>query len=262
MIVLGAGARGMDAYAPYALVAPDQLQIVGVAEPREARRNAFAARYQVPANAVFSDWRDALSAGIEADAVLVATQDNEHVEPACVAMERGYDVLLEKPIAKSEAELKKIYDTTVRTGRRAAVCHVLRYTRFFNTLKTIIDSGEIGDVVNISHSENIGYWHMAHSFVRGNWRREDETSPMILAKSCHDADILLYLVGKDCKSVASFGSLKHFTAENAPEGSAERCLDCKVAATCPYNAARLYLCLLYTSPSPRDRTRSRMPSSA
>jgi predicted dehydrogenase len=156
-------------------------------------------------------------------------------------MEHGYDVLLEKPIAKHEDELKRIYDTSLHTGKRAAVCHVLRYTRFFNTLKAIIDSGEIGELVNISHSENIGFWHMAHSFVRGNWRREDETSPMILAKSCHDADILLYLVGKDCKSVASFGSLKHFTAEHAPEGSAERCLDCKVADTCPYSATRLYM---------------------
>ena len=241
MIVLGAGARGMDAYAPFALLAPDQLKIVALAEPRESRRLAFAARYGVPADAVFSDWREALAAGIEAEAVLVATQDNQHVEPACEAMERGYDVLLEKPIAKTEAELKRIYDTSVRTGKRAAVCHVLRYTRFFNTLKAIIDSGEIGDVVNISHSENIGYWHMAHSFVRGNWRREDETSPMILAKSCHDADILLYLLGKDCLRVASFGSLKHFTADNAPEGSAERCLDCKVAAACPYSATRLYM---------------------
>jgi predicted dehydrogenase len=241
MIVLGAGARGMDAYAPYALLAPDQLQIVAVAEPREARRNAFAARYGIPESAVFSDWRDVLAAGIEADAVLVATQDNQHVEPACVAMERDYDVLLEKPIAKSEAELRRINDTAVRTGKRAAVCHVLRYTRFFNTLKTIIDSGEIGELINISHSENIGFWHMAHSFVRGSWRREDETSPLILAKSCHDTDILHYLVGKDCTHVASFGSLKHFTAKNAPEGAAERCLDCRVADTCPYSATRLYI---------------------
>ncbi len=241
MIVLGAGARGMDAYAPYALIAPDKLKIVAVAEPRETRRKAFAARYGLPDDAVFSDWCDALAAGIEAEAVLVATQDNQHVEPACEAMERGYDVLLEKPIAKTETELKRIYDTSVRTGKRAAVCHVLRYTRFFNTIKSIIDSGEIGDVVNITHSENIGYWHMAHSFVRGNWRREDETSPMILAKSCHDADILLYLTGKDCLRVASFGSLKHFTADNAPGGSAERCLDCSVAETCPYSATRLYM---------------------
>ena len=241
MICLGAGARGMDAYAPYALAAPDKLRFVAVADPIERRRNAFAARYGVPDDAVFADWRDALNAGIEADAVLVAMQDNHHVEPACVAMEKGYDTLLEKPIAKTEEECMRLYETSMRTKKRAVVCHVLRYTRFFKTLKAIIDSGEIGDVVNISHSENIGYWHMAHSFVRGNWRREDETSPMILAKSCHDTDILLYLVGSDCKRVASFGSLKHFSAENAPEGSAERCLDCAVAATCPYNAARLYL---------------------
>lgn len=241
LIVLGAGSRGMDAYAPYALIAPDQLKIVAVAEPREARRTAFAARYSLPEGVVFSGWQDALNAGIEADAVLAATQDNEHVDPACLAMENGYDVLLEKPIAKTAEQLQRIYDTSVRTRKRAAVCHVLRYTRFFNALKTIIDSGEIGDVVNISHSENIGYWHMAHSFVRGNWRREEETSPLILAKSCHDADILLYLVGKDCKRVASFGSLKHFTPENAPDGSAERCLDCSVSATCPYSAMRLYM---------------------
>lgn len=241
LIVLGAGARGMDAYAPYALIAPDQLQIVAVAEPRDTRREAFAVRYHLPESMAFPDWREALNAGIEADAVLVATQDNEHVEPACVAMEMGYDVLLEKPIAKTEQELHRIYDTSVKTKKRVTVCHVLRYTRFFNTLKKIIDSGEIGQVVNISHSENIGYWHMAHSFVRGNWRREEETSPLILAKSCHDTDILLYLVGKDCKRVASFGSLKHFTPENAPAGSADRCLDCSVSSTCPYSAMRLYL---------------------
>jgi predicted dehydrogenase len=231
----------MDAYAPYALAAPDKLQSLRLRTRWTNGENAFAARYGVPENAVFADWRDALNAGIEADAVLVATQDNHHVEPACAAMEKGYDVLLEKPIAKTESECLRLYETSMRTKKRAVVCHVLRYTRFFNTLKAIIDSGEIGDVVNISHSENIGYWHMAHSFVRGNWRREDETSPMILAKSCHDTDILLYLIGKDCKRVASFGSLKHFTAENAPEGSADRCLDCAVAAACPYNAARLYL---------------------
>ena len=240
MICLGAGMRGMDAYAPYALACPERLQFVAVAEPLEHRRKAFMARYGVPEACAFSSWREALDAGVEADAVLVSTQDNEHVDPACAAMERGYDVLLEKPIAKTFSECMRIYDTSVRTGRRAVVCHVLRYTRFFNTLKGIIDGGEIGEVVNIAHSENIGYWHMAHSFVRGNWRREDETSPMILAKSCHDTDILLYLTGKDCRRVASFGSLRHFRAENAPAGSAERCLDCAVP-DCPYNATRLYL---------------------
>jgi predicted dehydrogenase len=245
MICLGAGSRGMDAYAPYALAFPEKLQFVAVADPVEEKRKAFAARYGVLDKFVFADWRQALASGVEADAALVATQDNHHVEPACAAMECGLDVLLEKPVAKTAEQCGKIYETSLRTGRRAVVCHVLRYTRFFNALKSIVDSGEIGDVVAISHCENIGYWHMAHSYVRGNWRREDETSPMILAKSCHDADILLYLVGKDCRRVASFGSLKHFTAQNAPVGSAERCLDCAVP-DCPYNAARIYMIPGYT----------------
>lgn len=245
MICLGAGNRGMDAYAPYSLAFPEKLQFTAVADPVGERRRAFAARYGVPDEFVFADWREALASGAEADAALVATQDNHHVEPACAAMERGLDVLLEKPIAKTADACMRIYETSVRTGRRAVVCHVLRYTRFFNALKSIIDSGEIGDVIAVSHCENIGYWHMAHSYVRGNWRREDETSPMILAKSCHDTDILLYLIGKDCRRVASFGSLKHFTKENAPAGSAERCLDCTVS-DCPYNAARIYLIPGYT----------------
>jgi len=245
MICLGAGSRGMDAYAPYALLCPDKLRFVAVADPVEEKRGAFAARYHVPKEFIFSDWRDALASGVEADAALVATQDNHHVEPAVTAMERGLDVLLEKPVAKTAAELARILDASERTGRSAVVCHVLRYTRFFNGIKAVIDGGEIGEVQAVSHCENIGFWHMAHSYVRGNWRREDETSPMILAKSCHDTDILLYLMGKDCRRVASFGSLKHFRAENAPEGSAARCLDCAVP-DCPYNAARIYMIPGYT----------------
>ncbi|HOS19149.1 MAG TPA: Gfo/Idh/MocA family oxidoreductase [Clostridia bacterium] len=245
MICLGAGSRGMDAYAPYALLCPDKLRFVAVADPVEEKRGAFAARYHVPEEFIFSDWREALASGVEAEAALVATQDNHHVEPAVTAMERGLDVLLEKPVAKTAAELARILDASERTGRSAVVCHVLRYTRFFNGIKAVIDGGEIGEVQAVSHCENIGFWHMAHSYVRGNWRREDETSPMILAKSCHDTDILLYLMGKDCRRVASFGSLKHFRAENAPEGSAARCLDCAVP-DCPYNAARIYMIPGYT----------------
>lgn len=245
MICLGAGSRGMDAYAPYALLRPDRLRFVAVADSVEEKRSAFAARYGVPKEFVFSDWREALTSGVEADAALIATQDNAHVEPAVAAMERGLDVLVEKPVAKTAAECLRVLDVSERTGRRAAVCHVLRYTRFFNDLKAVIQSGEIGEVQAVSHCENIGFWHMAHSYMRGNWRREDETSPIILAKSCHDADILLYLMGKDCRRVASFGSLKHFRSQNAPKGSAARCLDCAVP-DCPYNAARIYMIPGYT----------------
>ena len=241
MIVLGAGARGMNAYAPYSEEYPQKLQIAAVAEPVAARREAFAARYGLDGKHVFSDWREALAARVEAQAVLVSMQDRQHVEPACRAMAAGYDVLIEKPVALTPEDFAKVTAASRRTGRRAAVCHVLRYAPFFVALKRLIDEGTVGQIVNIVHNENIGWWHMAHSYVRGNWRREEDTSPIILAKSCHDMDILLFLVGADCTRVASFGSLQHFRPENAPEGSAARCLDCKYKDTCAYSAATIYL---------------------
>ena len=157
-------------------------------------------------------------------------------------MELGYHVLLEKPMSNNEAQCRQIVDAANRTGRTLAVCHVLRYTPFYMTLKHLIDQGRIGEVTTINQIENVGYWHQAHSFVRGNWRNTAETSPMILQKSCHDMDIILWLMDKTCKRVQSFGSLRHFTPENAPEGAPERCLDgCPHADTCPYYAPRLYM---------------------
>ena len=241
MICFGAGARGMHAYAPYSKLFPEKLKMVAVAEPIEERRLAFAKEYDIPPENVFSDWRDALAAHIDADAVLVATQDRQHVDPACAAMEAGYDVLMEKPVSERPEECARVAQVSHKTGRTAAVCHVLRYTPFFTKLRELIQSGRIGKLMNIVHNENIGWWHMAHSYVRGNWRREEDTSPIILAKSCHDMDILLFLVGADCTRVASLGSLQHFRPENAPEGSAARCLDCKYKDTCAYSAATIYL---------------------
>lgn len=241
MICIGAGARGMNAYAPYAKEYPERLQFVAVAEPVEARRKAFAKEYGVPKAAVFDSWQDALQAGIEADAVLVATQDRQHVDPACAAMEAGYDVLIEKPVSHLPQECIRVRETAQRTGRQAVVCHVLRYTVFFSKLRELIQTGAIGDLVSIAHNENIGYWHMAHSYVRGNWRDIEKSSPIILAKSCHDIDILLYLTGSHCSCVASFGNLMHFKKENKPAGAAMRCLDCACESGCPYSAVRLYM---------------------
>ena len=145
-------------------------------------------------------------------------------------------------MSNNETECRQIVDAANRTGRTLAVCHVLRYTPFYMTLKNLIDQGRIGEVTAINQIENVGYWHLAHSFVRGNWRNTAETSPMILQKSCHDMDIILWLMGKDCKRVQSFGSLRHFTPENAPEGAPKRCLDgCPHGDTCPYYAPRLYM---------------------
>lgn len=157
-------------------------------------------------------------------------------------MELGYHLLLEKPMSNTEEECRTIVETARRTGRKLAVCHVLRYTPFFLTLKSLIDKGKIGEVTTINQIENVGYWHQAHSFVRGNWRTVRETSPMLLQKSCHDMDIILWLMGKNCERVQSFGSLRHFTPDNAPKGAPERCLDgCPHAESCPYYAPRLYM---------------------
>ena len=240
-VVLGAGSRGC-VYSRYAKAHPEELRIVAVAEPRADRRNMLADELGVPEECRFARWQDVLEREKMADCVLVCTMDDDHTAPAVRAMELGYDVLLEKPMSNTEAECRAIVDTANRTGRELVVCHVLRYTPFYMTLKRLIDEGKIGEVTAINQIENVGYWHQAHSFVRGNWRTVRTTSPMILQKSCHDMDIILWLMGKDCCRVQSFGSLRHFCAENAPEGAPERCLDgCPHGETCPYYAPKLYM---------------------
>ena len=214
-IILGAGNRG-STYASYAKAYPDQLQIVAIAEPRPDRLDLLADQLGVPQENRFTCWEDLLSKPAMADCCFVCTLDDDHTKPAIQAMELGYHVLLEKPMSNTEAECKLIAETADRTGRALAVCHVLRYTPFYMTLKKLLADGCIGQVTTINQVENVGYWHQAHSFVRGNWRRTEECTPMILAKCCHDTDILQWLIGQPCKKVQSFGSLTHFTKENKP----------------------------------------------
>ena len=240
-VVLGAGSRG-SIYAGYAKAHPEELKIVAVAEPRQDRRSILANELEIPESGRFASWQELLAQPRMADCAFICTLDDDHTEPAVKAMELGYHLLLEKPMSNTEDECRLIADTANRTGRKLAVCHVLRYTPFYMTLKKLIDQGKIGEVTAINQIENVGYWHQAHSFVRGNWRTVRETSPMILQKSCHDMDIILWLMGKDCRRVQSFGSLRHFTSENAPEGAPARCMDgCPHAESCPYYAPRLYM---------------------
>ena len=240
-VVLGAGSRG-STYAGYAKAHPDDLKIVAVAEPRADRRNILADALNIPEEHRYDSWQVLLAQPKMADCAFICTLDDDHTEPAVRAMEMGYHLLLEKPMSNTEAECRQIVETAQKTGRKLAVCHVLRYTPFYMTLKRLIEEGQIGEVTTINQIENVGYWHQAHSFVRGNWRTVRETSPMILQKSCHDMDIILWLMGRDCLWVQSFGSLRHFTAENAPAGAPQRCLDgCPHADTCPYYAPALYM---------------------
>ena len=237
-IIIGAGSRG-SIYGTWAH--RHGHTVIAIAELRPDRLQDLGDKLEVPEDMRFDSAESLLSLGQIADAAIIATQDRDHYGHVMQALDAGYDVLLEKPISPSPRECMEIEAKAKEMGCRVTVCHVLRYTNFFRTVKDIIDSGELGRIVAIKHSENIGSYHFAHSFVRGNWRREDESCPIILAKSCHDLDILLWLTGSHCTRVSAFGGLRHFRAENAPAGSAERCLDCPVAASCQYDARRAYL---------------------
>ena len=239
-VLVGAGARG-QVYAEYARQHPEELRIVAVAEPRQDRRELACRAHGVGPERSFSSWEPLLEKPRMADAALICTLDGLHTAPALAALEKGYHVLLEKPMSNSEAECRAIAAAAERGGRVLCVCHVLRYTPFYATLKRLVDEGAVDEVAALAQIENVGYWHHAHSFVRGNWR-SGAVSPMILQKSCHDMDILLWLVGRRCERVASFGSLRHFDAAHAPKGAPARCLDgCPASGSCPYYAPRIYL---------------------
>jgi len=239
--LLGAGLRGVN-YLEYAVHHPHELQVVAVAEPVAERRNAFRARHGIAEAMCFASADELLAAPKLADAVLICTQDRQHYEPTMRALAAGYHVLLEKPMSPDPGECVRMAEQAEQSNRILSICHVLRYTPFFSTIKELLDRGTIGRLISIQHNENVGYWHQAHSFVRGNWRRKDESSPMILAKSCHDLDILSWLVDSECLRVSSFGSLTHFTSSEAPAGAPLRCLDgCPVADDCLYYAPRQYL---------------------
>lgn len=236
LAVVGAGSRGEGAYGGWALRHPDRARVVAVAEPRQVRRDRFAAVHAVTHS--FADWRDLLALGKVADAVVIATPDSQHVEPATAFAQAGYHILLEKPMAPSEEGCRRIAEAATQSGVLFAVGHVLRYTPYTSALKEAVKS--IGDLVSVQHLEPVGFWHQAHSFVRGNWRREDESSFMLMAKACHDIDWLSFVVGRAITRVSSFGSLTHFTAAKKPAGAADRCLDCSVEADCSFSAKRFY----------------------
>lgn len=236
--ILGMGNRGY-AYASKLLKYPNEAQITAIADTRSVRLEAANKYLNLPQDRLF-DGADAIfSVPKLADVMIVSTQDSQHREHAIRAMELGYDLLLEKPISNKLEDIVQIAQAAKRFGRRVLVCHVLRYTVFYKKIKELIARGVIGKVETVQAMEKVGYYHIAHSYVRGNWHKEADSSPMILAKCSHDMDILTWLTGKDCVKINSFGSLDYFREENAPEGATERCQDCKLE--CPFHAQRFYL---------------------
>lgn len=239
--IAGMGNRG-SRYALKQLEFPDDMLVTAIADPKDICLEAANEYLHLPEDRRFHSVDEMLAADKLADVMIIATQDAQHKAHAIAALRKGYDLVLEKPIANHLEDCEEIAAEAEKLGRRVLVCHVLRYTPFYREVKNQIMSGALGKVESVEAIEGVGYYHIAHSYVRGNWHKEADSSPMIVAKCCHDMDLLLWLTDKKCLKLNSFGSLDHFKAENCPEGATERCTDgCPHYDTCPFCAPKFYL---------------------
>ena len=239
-VVIGAGSRGTS----YMRHAHNQgnMELIAIADPMDRRRNAARDLYNLPEERCYHHWDELFAQGRIADCAMICTQDQMHLEPALKAIELGYDLLLEKPVAPNPQDCMKICEAAEKKGVKVLVCHVLRYTPFWRTVKRFIDEGKLGKVMSIVHVEGVGNVHQSHSFVRGSWANSDTSAPMLLAKSCHDIDLLQWLLDSRCVKAQSFGRLSYFRKENCPDGAPERCVEgCPHGETCPYNAVKIYM---------------------
>lgn len=254
--VLGYGGRGCT-YAKLCKQMPEDFQVVAVIDNSQEKLG-HAMELGLKDDQLFLSLDDFLSAPKTADWLFVCTQDADHREHSVKALQAGYHLLLEKPIACTIADCLEIEQVAKEMDRRVAVCHVLRYSAYYETIKEVMDSGVLGKIIAIDQVENVGYWHQAHSFVRGDWRRKEESTPMIVAKCCHDLDMAVYLAGSKCRQVTSQGRLNYFNRDNAPEGVTEYCLDgCKAKADCPYDCEKIYVDTL--KDLPEESVRERWP---
>lgn len=241
-IVIGAGSRGQFSYGKYALDNSQDIEFIAVSEPNDIRRIQFCKDHNINDKNIYKDWKALLERDKFADVVFICTPDNKHFNAALAALNKGYDLLLEKPIAPTYEECEILSKRATEMGASVAVAHVLRYTPFFNTIKNLIDSKNFGNIRGINYIESIGHIHYSHSFVRGSWRNENLCAPMILSKSCHDIDMILYLINSECTNISSYGSKGYFSKDNKPKGSPHRCLEgCPIEKDCPYYAPKVYI---------------------
>lgn len=238
--IVGAGHRSV-VYARYALQHPERMKVVAIADPVEHRRRTVGDAHAIPEEMRFHSYEDLAERRV-ADAVINGTMDPLHYASAMPLLKAGYHMLLEKPIAQREEEVRELISTAQANGCTVMICHVLRYAPFYVKVKELLSGGAVGEIVSLHSAENVSYHHMAAAFIRGRWSRR-EANPMLLAKCCHDLDLMAwYLSGVPAARVSSFGSLAQFRPENAPAGSAKRCLEgCRIEETCPYSARANYI---------------------
>ena len=238
--IIGVGGRGGYAYGTLISQLPDQFEIVSLCDINTDKLSYFSKKFNVAAQNLFTD-EDVFFQEKRADVLVIATQDKDHVRHATKAFRLGYDILLEKPITDDRQEMQDLLALQKETGRKALVCHVLRYAPAFVKVAELLESGVIGRLVAIDAIEQVGYFHQAQAYVRGYWRKAENSTPMILAKCSHDLDLLQFYANSTCESLSSVGDLTYFTSENAPAGATERCLDCPHQNTCPFSAKTQYL---------------------
>lgn len=268
-IIVGAGHRGVG-YATYSKAHPDELTVIGVADPDPVRRQRAQELFGFPEANCFETAAELAQRGKIADTVINGTMDADHVPTTLPLLEAGYDVLLEKPICPTKDELLALLQTARRTGRVVCIGHVLRHAPFYAEIRERVAAGEIGDLMTVNTTERVSYHHMASCFVRGKWNQKATSNPMLMSKCCHDLDLIAWMKsGIRPTSVASFGGLMHFRPEYAPAGAGERCLvDCQIEPECRYSAGKHYLeqnlwgtyiwhCLEYLStPTEEDKIKS------
>lgn len=238
--IIGVGARGANAYGWQINDASDKFNIVALCDLRQERLDIFGKKFNVPEENRFLDEKEFFKEK-RADVLLIATPDCDHVRHCLKAFELGYDIMMEKPITDKREECEAVLAAQKKYGGKALICHVLRYAPAFVKVAEMIDEGKIGKLVAINALERVQYAHQSHSYVRGNWRNTNDSAPMILAKCCHDLDLLQYYAKSKCKSISSVGDLCFFVPENAPEGATDWCVDCPHADSCPYSAKAHYI---------------------
>lgn len=260
LALCGCGSRSRT-YSKIAMNLKDQFEIVAGADPIASRVDAIHTISNNPDFQSFSSAQDLLNQPKMADIMFIGTQDKYHFEPAKKALKLGYHVLLEKPAAQSIEQIKELVDLAKKHDRKIVLCFVLRYTNFYSKVKEIVDSGRLGDIISIRAHEGVDPYHQAHSFVRGHWAKSADSTPMIIAKCCHDTDIISWLMKSPCKSVSSVGGISHFSDQHAPEGATDRCTDgCPHVETCIYSSLRYttdkenWLNMVYPDPVKERKT--------
>ena len=228
-VIVGAGHRAF-VYSKLALTDPDKLKIVGVADPDKIRQKKAMEMFGFPKENCFDSALELSRVPKFADAVINGTMDEQHVETSIPLLKKGYDMLLEKPFATNEKEMRELVSCVKENGNKVMICHVLRYTPFYLSIKERVASGEIGDIINIQTCEHVSYHHLSTSYVRGKWANSDVCLMMGMMSDTQPS------------MISSFGSKFQFKPENAPKEAGTKCLvDCPLVDTCRYSAKRLYL---------------------